>query len=380
MEQDLRLPLSLIEALIAGATFADRRSAPHRGRGARAVMGEYGRRAFTEGGNLAMPSRPDGHRHVIAVAVTDAVPTFELAVPCEVFGVDRSDIVAPWYELRLCAAEPGPLRTPAGMRVDTTHGLEDLAEADTVIVPAIDRDIQLNPPPLLIKALRSAHDHGRRIVSLCTGAYVLATAGLLDGRKATTHWMNAGDFAHRFPAVQVQPDVLYTDDGDILTSAGTAAAIDLCLHLVRLDHGAAVANEIARRMVVPPPREAAEPQVAQLLVRPEIRSELTPVLQWARANLDRSLTVSDFARAARMSERTLARRFREVLDITPKKWLMQQRVRLAQELLETSDESIDKIAKRTGFGAAANFRHHFSRITGQSPQTYRHIFRDRAAG
>ncbi|MEV0589249.1 helix-turn-helix domain-containing protein [Nonomuraea sp. NPDC050310] len=327
-----------------------------------------------------MPSSSGRRRpHVVAVAVTDLVPAFELAVPCEVFGVDRADLADPWYDLRLCAVEPGEVRTAAGLRIASGHGLDDLVEADTVIVPALARGIQLNPPQLLVKAVRAAHEHGRRVVSLCTGAYVLAAAGLLDGRKVTTHWMNAGDFARRFPAVEVDPRALYTDDGDVLTSAGTAAAIDLCLHLVRLDHGAAVAAEVARRMVVPPPREAAEAQVARLLVRPGTGDALAPVLNWAREHLDQPLTVADFAQAARMSERTLARRFRDVVGLTPKQWLLQQRVRLAQELLETSDETIDRIARRTGFGAAANFRHHFRRLTGQSPKTYRHVFRDRAA-
>ncbi|MFI6296551.1 GlxA family transcriptional regulator [Nonomuraea sp. NPDC050790] len=322
-----------------------------------------------------MRNGSDGRRHVIAVAVTDAMPTFELAVPCEVFGVDRRDIADPWYELRLCAAQPGPLRTSAGMLIDTVHGLDALAEADTVIVPASARAVQLNPPPLLVEAVRSAHERGCRIVALCTGAYILAAAGLLDGRRATTHWMNSGDFAHRFPSVRVDPDVIYTDDGDVLTSAGTAAAIDLCLHLVRLDHGAAAAGEVARRMVVPPPREAAQVQIDRLLVRSTTGDELTPLLQWARDNLHRPLTISEFAKVARVSERTLNRRFRDSLGMTPKQWLMRQRVRLAQEWLEASEESIDTIARRTGFGAAANFRHHFSRITGQSPRTYRHVFR-----
>src|SRR6266536_516429 len=199
--------------------------------------------------------------HVIAIAVTDRLPVFELAVPCEVFGVDRSDIVSPWYELRMCAAEPGALHTTAGLEIDAKYGLEDLLEADTILVPACARATQITPPDPLLDALRAARARGRRIASICTGAYLLAAAGLLDGRRATTHWMNAVDFAHRYPLVQVDPAVLYVDHGDLLTSAGTGAAIDLCLHLVRVDHGAAgraaVAPRTGARLGPAPARPAA---------------------------------------------------------------------------------------------------------------------------
>ncbi|HZX37915.1 MAG TPA: helix-turn-helix domain-containing protein [Streptomyces sp.] len=317
-------------------------------------------------------------RHIVAVAVTEGAPTFELAIPCEVFGLDRSDIVAPWYELRMCAAEPGPVRSTSGLTVDAPYGMDDLVEADTVIVAACARPVQIAPPQPLVDAVRKAHEMGRRIVSLCSGAYVLAHAGLLTGRPATTHWMNSGDFAHRFPDVGFTPSPLYTEDGNILTSAGSGAAIDLCLHLVRRDHGSAVANEVARRMVVPPHREGGQTQYVTPLVRPEEDDGLEPVLRWARENLHEALTVPQLARVARLSERTFARRFRDTLGTTPLQWLLQQRVRLAQELLETTDEPVELIAGRTGFGTAANLRHHFRRITTVSPQTYRHVFRHRA--
>ncbi|GAB3117012.1 helix-turn-helix domain-containing protein [Streptomyces calidiresistens] len=318
--------------------------------------------------------------HVVAVAVTSGAPTFELAVPCEVFGVDRRDIVDPWYDLRLCAAEPGDLRNSAGMRVDTPHGLDDLVAADTVLVTACARPAQLAPPAGLIDAVRRAHARGARIVSVCSGVYVLAEAGLLSGRRVTTHWMNAADLAHRHPDVHVDPDVLYTDDGDILTSAGTASAIDLCLHLVRKDHGAAVANEVARRMVVPPHREGGQAQYVRPPARPLPRGDdLAPVLHWALDRLHEPLTVSQLARRAHLGERTFARRFRDRLGTTPLQWVLQQRVRLAQELLETTDEPVEGVARRTGFGTAANLRHHFGRVAGVSPQTYRQVFRHRAA-
>ncbi|MBA2950897.1 helix-turn-helix domain-containing protein [Streptomyces himalayensis] len=318
-------------------------------------------------------------QHVVAVAVTDAAPTFELAVPCEVFGVDRSDITDPWYDLRLCAAEPGPLRTTAGLSLETPYGLDDLVEADTVVVAACSRRVQTNPPEPLVDAVRAAHQRGRRVVSLCSGAYVLAAAGLLTGRRATTHWMNAVDFGHRFPDVQYDPTALYIEDGTVYTSAGTGAVIDLCLHLVRLDHGSAVANEVARRMVVPPHREGGQTQYAKPPARERKNDSLAPVLEWAREHLHEPLTVTALARAAHLSERTFARRFREALGTTPLQWILQERVRLAQELLETTDDPVENIARRTGFGTAANLRHHFGRLTTISPQAYRHIFRHRAA-
>ncbi|WP_380791449.1 GlxA family transcriptional regulator [Streptomyces albidoflavus] len=316
--------------------------------------------------------------HVISVAVTDATPTFELAVPCEVFGTDRSDLADPWYELRMCAGSPGPLRTAGGLQVHAPYGFEGLLDADTVIVAACARPVQLDPPARLVEVLREAHARGKRIVSICTGAYVLATAGLLTGRSATTHWMNAGDFAHRFPEVDLLPTALYTDDGDILTSAGTGSAIDLCLHLVRQDHGAAVAGEVARRMVVPPHREGGQSQYPKP-VRAETGDDLAPALAWAQERLHEPLSVPQLARAANLGERTFARRFRDRLGVTPLQWLLQQRVRLAQELLETTDEPVEHIARRTGFGTAANLRYHFGRVTTVSPQTYRHVFRHRVA-
>ncbi|MER7493539.1 helix-turn-helix domain-containing protein [Streptomyces pharetrae] len=322
-------------------------------------------------------------RHVVAVAVTDNAPTFELAVPCEVFGLDRSDISDPWYDLRLCAAEPGVLRTAAGLTLHTSYGLDDLVAADTVVVAAVERRVQTDPPEPLLDALRTAHARGRRIVSLCSGAYVLAAAGLLTGRRATTHWMSAADFAHRFPDVTYEPAVLYVQDGGVFTSAGTGAVIDLCLHLVRHDRGSAVANEVARRMVVPPHREGGQSQYASPLAgAPRARRDtgLAPVLDWARERLHEPLTVAALARRAHLGERTFARRFREALGTTPLQWILQERVRLAQELLETTDDPVESVARRAGFGTAANLRHHFARLTTVSPQSYRQVFRGGAAG
>ncbi len=318
-------------------------------------------------------------RHVVAVAVTEGAPVFELAVPCEVFGIDRSDLVDPWYELKLCAAQPGPVRLASGLQVAAPHSLDELVAADTVIMAACSREVQLAPPRALADAARVAYEKGRRVVALCAGSYILAAAGLLEGRRATLHWMNGADVAGRFPGVEFDTRALYTDDGDILTSAGTGATIDLCLHIVRSDHGAAVANEVARRMVVPPHREGGQAQYATLHSRPRpARTEsLAPVLEWARDRLHEPLTVSRLARRAHLSERTFARRFHDHLGTTPLQWLLQERVRLAQELLETTEETVEGIAARTGFGSGANLRHHFRRATSVSPHSYRQAFRRR---
>ena len=317
-------------------------------------------------------------RRTVAVVVTEQVPVFELAVPCEVFGVDRSDLAPDWYRFALCAVDTGPIRTTAGLVVDRPRGLAALNRADTVIVPACARAVQAAPPAPLLAALRRAHARGARIASICTGAFVLAAAGLLDGRRATTHWMNAADLASRYPRVTVDPTVLYVDDGDVLTSAGTAAGIDLCLHMVRQDFGTEVANAVARRMVVPPHRDGGQAQYVNLPVSPVTGNGLAGVLDWARGRLDQPLTVADLAAYAHTSPRTLARRFRSTTGATPLQWLLGERLRLAQQLLESSDEPVERIAERAGFGTPANLRQHFGRATTVSPQAYRRAFRSGA--
>ncbi|MEV4344464.1 helix-turn-helix domain-containing protein [Actinoplanes sp. NPDC049596] len=313
--------------------------------------------------------------HTVVMPLTDRSPIFELAVPCEVFGIDRADLADPWYDLRFCASEPGSLRTSSGPGIHVPYDLSVLEQADTIIVPACSRQTQLHPPADLVAALRRAHQRGTRMVSICTGAYLLAAAGLLDGRRATTHWMNVIDFAHRFPEVKVDGGVLFVDEGDVLTSAGTGAAVDICLHLVATDHGASVAHAVARRMVVPPHRDGAQAQFVEPPTGLSRADELSAVLDWAREHLAEQLTVVELARRANMSQRTFARRFHEITGVTPLRWLQQQRIRCAQELLETTDESVENIAKRAGFGSAATLRSHFQRAVAVSPQTYRHVFR-----
>jgi transcriptional regulator GlxA family with amidase domain len=313
--------------------------------------------------------------HTVAVAVVDGTQPFELAVTYEVFGIDRRELTPDWYRYRLCAAEEGPIRVSGGLLLESPHGLDDIVRADTVIVPAT-AGAQRNPEPLL-EALRAAYRRGARIASICTGAFTLAAAGLLDGRRATTHWMHAAALAAAYPSVDVDPNVLYVEDGRIFTSAGTAAGVDLCLHLVRSDLGADVANAVARRMVVPPHRDGGQ---AQYVAAPIPRAEadtLGPLLDWALAHLDEPLTLADLAAHAHLSVRTLVRRFQAATGTTPLQWLLAQRVRRAQHLLESSDEPIERVAAMAGFGTAANLRQHFTRTVGVAPQAYRKTFRGR---
>jgi AraC family transcriptional activator FtrA len=310
----------------------------------------------------------------VALAVTGGLSLLEVAAPCDVFGMDRSDLVDPWYDFAVCA--PAGVRVGGWFQAVTPYGLDRLATADTVIVPAC-RDVELDPPAELVDAVRAAHEAGARIASICTGAFVLAAAGLLDGRRATTHWLHAELLARRHPRVQVDPEVLYIDHGDVLTSAGKAAGLDLCLHLVRSDHGSAVANALARRLVVPPHRPGGQAQFIPAPVPNSPDRGLGGLLSWALARLDQPLTVTDLAREARMSERTLTRQFRAATGTTPLQWLLAQRVHRAQELLETTDYSVEQIASHTGLGTAATLRRHFHRALGVPPDTYRRTFHER---
>jgi len=315
--------------------------------------------------------------HRVAVLAFTPFPAFELAVPCEVFGIDRRDDGVPRYDVRIVAGSPTPLRArDVPFTIDTPFGMDTLGWADTIVIPGFYASD--TAPTEAIEALQQAHARGARIASVCSGAYLLAHAGLLDGRRATTHWKYARDLAERFPAIEVDASVLYVADGNVFTSAGTAAGIDLCLHLLRLDHGAEVANIVARRMVVPPHRDGGQAQYVEtpmLTSAPQDHGDLSGTLLWATRHLDREITVAELARRADMSPRTFARRFREVTGTTPLRWLLSQRVVLAQRLLETTTLSIDQIATRCGLGTAANLRIHFSRAIGTTPQAYRQMFR-----
>src|SRR4051812_46456861 len=311
--------------------------------------------------------------HTVAVAVVNGTAPFELATAFEVFGTDRSYLTPEWYDFRACAVESKPVRIKGGLVLDTKYGVDDLIDADTVIVPAAGEEPGRHDA--LIQALRAAYDRGARIASICTGAFLLAEAGLLDGRRATTHWAWAEELAARYPAIDVDPNVLYVEDGRIFTSAGTAAGIDLCLHLVREDLGTDVANAVARRMVVPPHRDGGQAQYVDAPIPRCDVDSLGPVLDWALAHLDDTVTLADLAQVAHVSVRTLVRRFQSATGTTPLQWLLHQRVRRAQHLLESSDEPVERIASLAGFGSAANLRQHFTRVVGVPPMSYRRTFK-----
>jgi transcriptional regulator GlxA family with amidase domain len=316
-------------------------------------------------------------RHTVAAVIGHETSPFELAVACEVFGIDRSDeFGVPWYRFMVVAAEEPPIRTSTGFTIDTKHRLDALRKADTVVVPA-----RTGAPgrmaPQLIDALRAAHERGARILSVCTGAFALAEAGLLDGRRATTHWAHAAEMAARYPEVKVDPDVLYVDEGDVMTSAGTAAGIDLMLHVVRQDFGAEIANALARRMVVAPHRDGGQAQFVDEPLRDVDGNDFFgETLAFMGQHLGDQLTIEGLAGRAAMSPRTFARRFRGSTGTTPHQWLTRQRVLLAQRLLETTDDSVDRIAETCGFGSAAALRPHFQRIVLTSPMAYRRCFRE----
>ncbi len=315
----------------------------------------------------------------VAVLILDGFTPFELGVVCEVFGTDRSDDGLPSYDFAVVGGEPGPLRSEAGFTVQPQFGLDRLASADLIVVSAV-RDSRLYRPAgpqfpaAVIEALQASVARGARVLSVCTGAFALGAAGLLDGRRCTAHWRHAAELAKRYPEAMVNPDVLYVDEGLVITSAGTAAGIDACLHIVRTEQGTRVANGIARRMVVPPHRDGGQAQYVDQPVAVLSCDTLGEVIGWMQRHLADPVTIHQLAERAHMSERTFARRFVQETGTTPLRWLTGQRILLAQELLEETDESIDLIADRAGFGNAATLRHHFRSWRGTTPQAYRRAF------
>jgi transcriptional regulator GlxA family with amidase domain len=311
----------------------------------------------------------------VAIVVYDGVAMFEFAVAYEIFGRDYalgSD--PPWYRLVICG--PGPATFDNGMRADAPHGLAHLRRTDTVIVPPCEAPHR--PPEAVLRALRRAHAQGARLVSLCTGTFVLAAAGLLDGQRVTTHWAESASLAAQYPDIIVDPDVLYVDGGDILTSAGSAASIDLCLHLVRQDYGADAATRVARDLVVPPYRAGGQAQyIDSPLPRVNANDLFADTVAWAQEHLGEPITVTTLADRSAMSRRTFARRFAATTGTTPYQWLLDQRLRLAQRMLETSDLTIDAVSQNSGFLNAGNLRKHFARSLRTTPSAYRHTFQSR---
>ena len=311
----------------------------------------------------------------VAVLAYEGVSTFGLGVTAEVFGCDRSSEGLPRYDYAVTAAQPGLIRTDVGMHVLVEAGVERLSSADLAVVVCWD-DMDTLPPESVLAALRTVADRGGRVLSQCTGAFVLAAAGLLDGRRATTHWKYAAELATRYPRIDVDPGVLYVDEGDVLTSAGSAASVDLCLHVVERDYGAEVAARVARDLVVPLYRSGGQAQYIESPIRlPDNGDLFADTIDWLRMHLAEPVTVADLAERSAMSARTFARRFLASTGTTPLAWLTSERLRCAQRLLETSDAPVDLIARESGFGSPDNLRKHFARTLRTTPQTYRRTFR-----
>jgi AraC family transcriptional activator FtrA len=321
-------------------------------------------------------STPSNHAgNSVALALAGDISIMEVAGPCEIFGVSRTELADPWYDFSVygtsCARVGGRFRPD-----DVMHELDGLAKADTIIVPGLRNPAVQSPSAQLIDAVRSASEAGARLVSVCTGAFILAEAGLLDGRLATTHWKHSDLLAARYPAVKVDPDVLYTDEGDVLTAAGMAAGIDLCLHIVRNDYGSAIANALARQLVTPPHRDGGQAQFIAAPVAESTEHVLSGLLAWVTANLDQPLSVYDMSQQANMSTRNLARHFNAIMGKAPLQWLLTQRIYRAQELLERTDYTVERIATESGMATAATLRRHFRRAVGVTPDGYRRTFRN----
>ncbi|WP_338702693.1 helix-turn-helix domain-containing protein [Streptomyces sp. Q6] len=325
-----------------------------------------------------MTPGPEGRRtrapHRVVALLQPPQSTFALACAAEVFG-DHGPAVPARYTFEVCTEHPGPVRSAAGYDLLVTAGLDALERADTVLVPGWQRPTGAEVPPPVAAAVRRAHERGARVVGLCSGAFVLAAAGLLDGRRAATHWAGAAALAARFPAVTVDPGVLYVDHGDVATSAGSAAGVDLCLHLVRTDHGAAYALRVARHMVMPPHREGCQLQYAEPPAPGPAPDSLAPLLEWVEGRLDRQISVADMAARSQVSPRTLTRRFTEQLGISPGRWLLDRRLAATRALLEETDLPVETIARRVGLSSAVNLRRRFHEALRTTPAAYRRAFR-----
>jgi AraC family transcriptional regulator, transcriptional activator FtrA len=309
----------------------------------------------------------------VSAVTYDRLCMFEFGIAVELFGLPRPELPVDWYRFTVCSLDRGTLSATAGVRIQAGRDLAALRHADVIVIPGW-RDPDELPPAALLAALRRAHARGARLLALCSGAFVLAAAGLLDGRRATTHWRYADRLRARYPRVWVEPDVLYVDEGSVLTSAGSAAGIDLCLHVVRCDYGAEIANQVAQRLVVPPHRDGGQSQYVREPVPQRHPAGLAPLLDWALARLDRPLSLEDLAREGNMSVRTLARRFVEETGSTPHRWLTGQRLLAARRRLETTGDSIDEVAGAVGFETAMTLRHHFRRAYSTTPTAYRRRF------
>jgi len=320
-----------------------------------------------------MPKRRRGPNRLVAALLHDGLAAFETGIVAEVFGLHRPQMQPDWYRFVTVAEKPGPLRATGGLRVIAQAGLERLADAGTIVIPCW-RTEGAPPSPAVRASLLAAYDRGARIVSICSGAFLLAACGLLAGRKATTHWLHAEKLRTMYPTIDVDANVLYVDEGQILTSAGSAAGVDLLLYVVRKDFGARVANEVARRMVVPPHREGGQAQFIERPIPAHAGGRLGPLLEAIRRQPAARWTVAHMARRAAMSRRTFIRRFEQSTGMPPGQWVTAARVEAARFLLETDAAELDEVALKAGFGTSAGLRHHFKRHVGVTPSAYRAQF------
>lgn len=310
--------------------------------------------------------------HLVAVLVYDKLCTFEFGCAVEIFSVRREGIAVPWYKFGVCALTRSPLRAAGGVRITAPHSLRLLDQADTIIVPGWRPTVP--PPRLLVRKLRNAHARGARLCSICSGTFVLAATGLLDGKPATTHWMHVALLQERYPEIEVRENELYVDTGQIITSAGSAAGLDMMLHLVRRDYGARIANLVAQSLVIPAHREGGQAQFLRRVVPINSSHPIAPLLEWIRANLKAKHDLGSLGRRAGMSQRTLQRQFRDATGMWPTQWIARERIARAKDALETTHAPLWAVAESCGFGAEESFRHHFRRIAGTSPGRYRRRF------
>jgi len=312
-------------------------------------------------------------RHTVAAVAYDRLCTFEFGCTVELFALPRPELDIPWYDFAVCAAEPGPIRAMGGIAMQVSHSLRLLERADTIVIPGW-RDADEAPPPELLRKVRQAYDRGARLCSICSGVFVLAAAGVLSGRRATTHWRYIDRLRARYPDITVEPNALYVDEGQVLTSAGSAAGLDMLVHLVRRDFGAKVANQVAQRLVIPPHREGGQAQFIPRPVAADERGRLAKLLDWIRGHLGVEHTIAALAERASMSTRTLQREFKAATGLAPYAWIVRERIERAKELLETTRLSAPEIAERIGIGSPESLRHHFRVRVGTTPAQYRARF------
>jgi len=321
--------------------------------------------------SIAKIERAKPHK-VVALAY-DGLCTFEFGCTVELFALDRPELGVKWYDFAVCSVERGTLRAAGGIEVRVPNSIDLLDKADTIVIPGW-RDADETPPPALLKKIRAAYERGARLCTICSGVFILAAAGILDGRTVTTHWRYAEKLHRRYPHVAVEPNALYVDQGQILTSAGSAAGLDMLLHLVRRDYGAKVANTVAQRLVIPPHREGGQAQYLPRPIPSDERNRLSKLLDWARAHLATEHTLESLARRVSMSPRTLQRQFKETVGYAPYEWLVRERIAMAKDLLQASEQPLPRVAESVGFKSQETFRHHFRRITGTNPMSYRRHF------